>query len=192
MIASMRGITPPDGSHTVDDLLTLPGLPTHVELIDGELVVRGPQNVFHSVAVDLLADGLRADRPTELKVSRQMTVVLDERNGLEPDVSVIRAEAVIGPDQMCYQAEDVALAVEVVHPGSESRDRITKPPKYAAAGIPCFWRVEMAEETGRPVVHTHELDPVTEAYVSTGTHRDRIAADEPYPIDIDLTAIDEL
>ncbi|WBO65782.1 Uma2 family endonuclease [Streptomyces camelliae] len=186
----MRGSTPP-GGYTVDDLLTLPGLPRHVELIDGELVVPGPQTVFHSVAVDLLVSGLRAGCPAEFHVSRQMTVILDERNGLEPDVSVIRTEAVTGLDQMCYQAKDVILGVEVVHPGSECRDRTTKPLKYAAGGIPDFWRVEM-EEDGRPVVHTYTLDPLANTYAPNGTHRDRIEVNKPYPIDIDLTAIDEL
>ncbi|GAU68644.1 FHA domain-containing protein [Streptomyces sp. NBRC 110611] len=119
-----------------------------------------------------------------------MTVVLDERNGPEPDVSVIRADAVTGPDPTSFQAKDVLLAVEVVSPESESRDRTAKPWKFAAAGIPNFWRVEMDRADKRPVVHVYELDPVTRAYVHAGMHRDQIKVAKPY--DIDLTAIDEL
>ncbi|MFE0801896.1 Uma2 family endonuclease [Streptomyces sp. NPDC058812] len=142
--------------------------------------------------IDLLVWGLRAGLPAEFRVSREMTTILDRRNGPEPEVSVIRAEAVTGPAQTSYKAKDVLLAVEVVSPDSESRDRTTKPQKYAAAGIPNFWRVEQGGTDGRPVVHVYELEPVTKAYVHTGIHRDRIKVDKPYVIDIDLTAVDEL
>ncbi|MFE7975181.1 Uma2 family endonuclease [Streptomyces shenzhenensis] len=184
---------PPQDGYTVDDLFTLPDLPPHTELIDGSLVFVSPQRRFHGNMVDLLVFGLRSSGlPAEFRVSREMTVVLDERNGPEPDVSVIRADAITGPKQTSYRAEDVLLAVEVVSPDSESRDRTTKPQKYAAAGIPNFWRVEASGTNDKPVVHVYELDPLTKAYVHVGMHRDRIKVDRPYPIDIDLTAIDEL
>ncbi|TQK98493.1 Uma2 family endonuclease [Streptomyces puniciscabiei] len=183
---------PPQDGYTVDDLFTLPDLPPHTELIDGSLVFVSPQRAFHADAIDLLVNGLRQGLPIEFKVKREMTIVLNERNGPEPDVSVIRADAVTGPGQTKYEAKDVLLAIEVVSPDSESRDRTTKPQKYAAAGIPNFWRVEENGTSGRPVIHVYELDPLTRAYIHTGMHRDRIKVDKPYPIDIDLTAIDEL
>ncbi|MGW5099558.1 Uma2 family endonuclease [Streptomyces sp. NPDC004100] len=182
---------PPQDGYTVDDLFTLPDLPPHTELIDGSLIFVSPQRRFHSNMVDLLVFGLRSSGlPAEFRVSREMTVVLDKRNGPEPDVSVIRAEAITGPEQTRYQAEDVLLAVEVVSPDSESRDRTTKPQKYAAAGIPNFWRVEATN--GKPVVHVYELDPLTRSYVHMGMHREQLKVDKPYLIDIDLTAIDQL
>ncbi|MGC9378462.1 Uma2 family endonuclease [Streptomyces sp. MH13] len=187
-----RWPVPPVDGYTVDDLFTLPDLPPHTQLIDGSLVFVSPQRRFHANVIDLLVWGLRAGLPAEFKVSREMTTILDRRNGPEPDVSVIRAEAVTGPTQTSYQAEDVLLAVEVVSPDSESRDRTTKPQKYAAAGIPNFWRVEQGGTDGRPVVHVYELEPMTKTYVHMGIHRDRIKVDKPYVIDIDLTAIDQL
>ncbi|MGC9439828.1 Uma2 family endonuclease [Streptomyces sp. WG5] len=187
-----RWPVPPVDGYTVDDLFTLPDLPPHTQLIDGSLVFVSPQRRFHANVIDLLVWGLRAGLPAEFKVSREMTTILDRRNGPEPDVSVIRAEAVTGPTQTSYQAEDVLLAVEVVSPDSESRDRTTKPQKYAAAGIPNFWRVEQGGTDGRPVVHVYELEPMTKTYVHMGIHRDRIKVDRPYVIDIDLTAIDQL
>jgi hypothetical protein len=39
-----------------------------------------------------------------------------------------------------------------------ARDRDTKPRKYAAAGIPYFWLVEMAEGNQRPVVRVYAID----------------------------------
>ncbi|MGY1579687.1 Uma2 family endonuclease [Streptomyces sp. MN13] len=183
---------PPQDGYTVDDLFTLPDLPPHTELIDGSLVFVSPQRRFHGNALDLLVWGMRRTLPAELAVSREMTVVLDERNGPEPDISVIRREAITGPDQTSYRASHVLLAVEVVSPDSESRDRTTKPQKYAAAGIENYWRVEKNGTDGRPVIHVYELDQLTKAYVHTGMHRDRIKVDKPYAIDIDLTEIDTL
>ncbi|MBJ7904898.1 Uma2 family endonuclease [Streptomyces sp. DSM 110735] len=185
-----RWHVPPKDGFTVDDLLTMPGLPPHIQLIDGTLVLARPQSTYHSVGVDLLVSGLRADRPDEYKVSRQMTVILDEHNGLEPDVIVTWADALSGRAQVSFLAKDVLLAVEVVSPDSESRDRTTKPQKYAAAGIPNFWRVEATN--GKPVVHVYELDPLTRSYVHMGMHRDQIKVDKPYLIGIDLTAVDQL
>ncbi|MGW2746147.1 Uma2 family endonuclease [Streptomyces sp. NPDC001450] len=179
-------VPPPDG-YTVDDLFTLPDLPPHTELIDGSLVFVSPQRRFHSLMIDLLVAGLRSTVPKHLKVRRKMTVVLNRRNGPEPDVSVLRAEAEGGLDQTRYEARHVVLAVEVVSPDSEERDHDTKPRKYAAAGIPHFWLVEMTDTNPRPVIRVYELDPINRVYGLTGTYHDRLKVGVPYDIDIDIT-----
>ncbi|MFI2510062.1 Uma2 family endonuclease [Streptomyces sp. NPDC018972] len=183
---------PPLDGYTVDDLFTLPDLPPHTELIDGSLITVSPQRNFHADVIDLLVSGLRRGVPKKYRVKREMIIVLDRRNGPEPDVSVVHADAVRGPDQTSYQAQDVVLAIEVVSPDSESRDRTTKPYKYGNAGIPHFWRVERDGADRKPLIHVYELDPLTRSYVHMGMHRDRIKVDKPYSIDIDLTAVDEL
>ncbi|MEU1853587.1 Uma2 family endonuclease [Streptomyces sp. NPDC019990] len=189
-----RWPVPPRDGYTVDDLFTLPDLPPHTELIDGSLVFVSPQRDFHSVMIDLLVMGMRRTAPGHVKVRREMTVVLDRRNGPEPDISVVRAEAVTGREQTRFKASDVLLAVEVVSPDSEARDRDTKPHKYAAAGIPHFWLVETSGAKQQPIVRSYELDPVAKVYTPTGTHRDLLKLGVPYDIDIDITAdaLDEL
>ncbi|MEV6163101.1 Uma2 family endonuclease [Streptomyces sp. NPDC052052] len=184
---SSRWPVPPQDGYTVDDLFTLPDLPPHTELLDGSLVFVSPQRDFHSTMIDLLIVGLRGAASPEVKIRREMTVVLDRRNGPEPDISVVRAEAVTGPELTHFQAADVLLAVEVVSPDSEARDRNAKPQKYAAAGIPNFWLVDMAGTDQHPVVRVYELDPVTRAYALTGIHHDRLKTGVPFPIDIDIT-----
>lgn len=179
-------VPPPEG-FTVDDLFTLPDLPPHTELIDGSLVFVSPQRHFHMLMIDLLVNGLRLLKPEHLKVVHEMTVVLDRRNGPEPDVSVIRAEAATSLKQTRFQAKDVLLAVEVVSPDSEARDHNAKPLKYAKAGIPHFWLVEMAGVNSHPVVRVYELDPVNKAYDLTGTYRDHLKVSVPFDIDIDIT-----
>ncbi|MFF4212506.1 Uma2 family endonuclease [Streptomyces sp. NPDC001796] len=151
-----------------------------------------PQRYFHFAAIDLLVSGLRRTLPPGLKVAREMTVVLDRRNGAEPNISVIKATAKKGPDQTYFEGKDVVLAVEVVSPESEARDRLTKTHKYAAAGIQYYWLVEMTGPYKHPAVEVFELSQETGMYRPTGTYRDRIKVDRPYSIDIDLTAIDEL
>lgn len=191
---SSRWPVPPQDGYTVDDLFTLPDLPPHTELLDGSLIFVSPQRIFHSRMIDLLTYGLRSGAPSELKVVREMTVALNRRNAPEPDVSVVRAEAVTGRELTRFDAADVLLAVEVVSPDSEARDRDTKPQKYAAAGIPNFWLVEMAGSDRHPVVRVYELDPVNKAYALTGIHHDRLKTGVPFPVDLDISpeALDAL
>lgn len=166
-------VPPPDG-YTVDDFFTLDDLPPHTELIDGSLVFVSPQRKFHTPAMYLLEQGLRRTIPEHLRVRREMAVVLGPRQAPEPDLLVVDAEADADQRQTRYEAADVLLAVEVVSPDSEDRDRDTKPRKYAKAGIRHFWLVEMAGEQDRPMVVTYELDPVNKTCVSTGVHHDRL------------------
>ncbi|BAU83833.1 uma2 domain containing protein [Streptomyces laurentii] len=182
---------PPVGGWTVDDLMTLPGLPRHTELIDGSLVFPAPRRRFDSVMISLVCEGLRSSVPAGFRAYSGMTVVVDRANAPEPDVLVVREEAVGGLGQRSFPVDGVALAVEVVSPDSESRDRTTKPHKYAAAGIEHFWLVEMEGEDDHPVVRVYERDPVTRTYLCTGIHRDRLRLPVPYPLDIDLTAVDD-
>ncbi|ARX84068.1 hypothetical protein SMD44_03503 [Streptomyces alboflavus] len=180
---------PPVDGWTVDDLHTLPGLPPHTEMIDGSLVFVTPQRAFRNLMIRLLTNGLLAGVPPELAVFNEMTVVIDRKNGPEPDVLVVREEAFEGLRQTSFDVADVLLAVEVVSPESEARDRNTKPRKYAAAGIKHFWLVEMEGKDDHPIVRVYELDPVTHEYTWSGTHRDRLKVRAPYDIDIDLTAL---
>ncbi|WUH91643.1 Uma2 family endonuclease [Streptomyces sp. NBC_00433] len=182
---------PPVDGYTLDHLYQL-DLPPHTQLIDGSLVFVSPQRKFHTLAIDLLVYALRSTLPENLRVRREMAVVLSRRTVPEPDLVIVDAEADGDLLTTRYEAKDVVLAVEVVSPESESRDRDTKPHKYAAAGIPHFWRVEMAGETARPVVYVYELDPASKAYALTGIHRDLLKVTVPYEIAIDLTGIDHL
>lgn len=182
---------PPPGGFTADDLDRFPDLPPHTELIDGELFFVSPQKSFHTPAMFLLEKTLRAQVPQVVCVRREMSVVLGKRNRPEPDICLVRTDAVTEEaDETGYQAADVVLAVEVVSPDSEERDRKRKPQLYAEAGIPHFWRVEKAEGSRRPVVYVYELDPATRTYVPTGIYHDRLKVSEPFEIDIDLTEID--
>ena len=178
---------PPEGGWTADDLDELPNLPPHTELIDGSLVFVSPQTSFPMRTIRLLDISLLGQVPEEFDVYREFTVTLDRYNRPEPDVLVVRADADTGPKDTRFLPKDVVLAVEVVSEDSVARDRETKPRKYAAAGIRHYWRVE--EEKGLPLVYVYELDAVTRSYIANGVYRNRLKLEVPFPIDIDLTAI---
>ncbi|GAA0829288.1 Uma2 family endonuclease [Streptosporangium amethystogenes subsp. fukuiense] len=181
---------PPPEGFVAEDLDRIPQLPAHTELIDGSLVFVSSQASFHTRAADLLVPALRRAAPADLRARREMSVVLGKQQRPEPDMSVIRASAEHSPEQTYYRAEDVVLAVEVISPDSERRDRDRKPTLYAEAGIAHFWLVE--NQSGRPAVYVYELDPVARSYVLTGIHHDRLKISAPFDIDIDLTEIDKL
>ncbi|MBX7467599.1 Uma2 family endonuclease [Streptomyces sp. MAG02] len=179
---------PPAGGWTADDLDRLPNLPPHTELIDGSLVFMSPQTRFHSRAIHLLVSELTRQAPEHLEAIGEMTVKLDPRNRPEPDVLVVPVEADTGFQQTWFKPEDVLLAVEVVSVESVDRDREVKPRKYARAGVQHFWRVELSD--GQPVVYVFELDPATKAYSPIGTFHKELKVDLPFPIEIDLSAMD--
>ncbi|WP_030415399.1 Uma2 family endonuclease [Streptomyces sp. NRRL S-1448] len=180
---------PPPGGWTADDLDRLPDLPPHTELIDGSLVFVSPQTTFHMRTMRLLENTLLDQAPDDLDVFREFCIRLDKRNRPEPDVLVVPLGVDTGPKDTWLRPEDVILAIEVVSEDSEARDRDVKPRKYAVAGVPHFWRVE--KSNGLPVVYVYELDPATGAYTPTGIYHDRIKVPVPFPIDIDLTAINK-
>jgi Uma2 family endonuclease len=182
---------PPVEGYTADDLDRIPDLPPHAELIDGSLVIVSPQKRFHMKMLRLLENGLIRFAPWELfRVSREMSVVLNEKQRPEPDLVVVHADAEIDADATWYPVEAVVLAVEVVSPESLVRDRFRKPQLYAEAGIPFFWRVEPQE--GKPVVYAYELDPAKRDYGDAYIFRNRVELPVPFPIDIDLTEIERM
>lgn len=185
--SSPRWPVPPVGGWTADDLDTLPHLPPHTELIDGSLVFVSPQSLFHSRAVDFFSWQLQSLAPEDFEVVREFTIDVDRHNRPEPDVVVVPEHVIQDVEQTRFPAQAVLLAIEVVSPESLTRDRETKPLKYARAKIPHYWRVE--NQQGKPVVYVFELEPSTGVYTPTGVFHDRMKVDAPFPADLDLTAI---
>jgi Uma2 family endonuclease len=70
------------------------------------------------------------------------TVRLPSGDGPIPDVVVTTAEPMDCPRWL--PPERIHTAIEVVSSGSTKTDRHLKPELYARAGIPCYWRVELA------------------------------------------------
>lgn len=183
-------VIPPYAGFAAEDLDRIPCLPSHTELIDGSLVFVCPQALFHMRMISLLESVLRAAVPAHFTVRREMTVTLGPRQRPEADLMIIKAAIDRSPGQATFGPEDLVLVVEVISPESRERDVKRKPLLYATAGIPHFWLIENVG--GRPAVHTYELDPVNGVYSLTGIHHDKLTLTVPFPIDIDLTKIEDL
>jgi hypothetical protein len=60
-------------------------------------------------------------------------------------------------------------------------DRILKPTLYADAGIPCYWRIEVAEGL---VVHAYQLGASGDVYQRVGEFPDAVELESPWAISI--------
>lgn len=111
-----------------------------VELLDGEIVEMAAVGGRHIRTVNrlnmLLAQAAAAQ---ELAVSVQNPLRLDDQTEPEPDLALIR-ETSGGEVPMAGEA---LLLVEVAE-SSLSWDRNVKVPRYARAGIPEVWLVDLA------------------------------------------------
>lgn len=186
MTAAMSDLPPADG-WTSRDLDGLPEDGTRRELLDGVLhVTPSPSSVHQALAI-LLGAELTRSCPEHLFVSQANDVELSVRRQFVPDLLVVTFEAARS-QRGKFAAADVVLAAEIVSPGSQSMDRVTKPALYAKAGIPFYWLIET---TGELTVTTYELDTSDGVYRPSGTFADddTIRLDQPWPMEIPMSVI---
>jgi Uma2 family endonuclease len=175
----------PEGWYS-EDLDRIAQAPPHTELIDGALVfILSPQRVWHARMSTALVNSLTDQAPAGIEVDREITIMLDRWNRLEPDL--LATAASYDPSRTFYTPEETLLVVEVVSPESAHRDRYVKLRKYAEAGIASYWRAE--DEDGSPVVHAYELDEPARSYVPTGIHRHELHTSKPFTIELDLDGL---
>ncbi|PBC84839.1 Endonuclease, Uma2 family (restriction endonuclease fold) [Streptomyces sp. 2224.1] len=166
-----------------EDLDRLPEAPRHTELIDGALVfAMSPQRWWHGHLVTMLTVALMEQAPAGVRVGREMTIKLDQRNRPEPDLLVTTAD--YEGDRTWFAPEEVQLVVEVVSPESAHRVRTVKLRKYAEAGIRHYWCIE--DEDTVPAVHVYELDEPTRSYAPAGIFRHTLQRSLPFEINLDL------
>jgi Uma2 family endonuclease len=112
-----------------------------LELIQGHLIVKEPQNAPHVMAIALVADVLRAAFGPGWFVRQQFPLALGDWSEPEPDVSVVQGSP---RDYPHAHPNRPVLVVEV----SESRlrfDRTDKAAIYARAGIADYWIVNLVD-----------------------------------------------
>jgi Uma2 family endonuclease len=182
-------LKPPPEGFTADDLDRIPNLPPHSELIDGSLVLVSPRKLFHMLMLRLLEKGLEAPAPTHLRVAREFSVRLGKRQRPEPDIMVVHADVFDSLEQTWVPPEAVELAVEVVSPESEIRDRERKPQLYARAGIPYYWRIEQEGDDAVLFSYEKDLGSPSGDYCQPTVHRKKLALSQPFDIELDLTDI---
>ena len=116
-----------------------------VELIDGEMRDMPPIGPTHSGCTVGLIRVLTKALGDQALINVQGPLALDRRSELYPDLLVLK------PRDDLYQtghpsADDVLLLIEVSD-STQNYDRKTKLPKYARAGVPLYWIVDVQHKT---------------------------------------------
>jgi Uma2 family endonuclease len=177
--------TPPPGGFTAGDLPRLiEAVDARFELLDGEVLMMAPATHWHDEVVHLLWFALRQIAPRPVVIATEKGIDLGHTVP-EPDVLAV-SRAAVKSDSLLFQPADVYLAIEVVSPGTRTKDRTLRPAQYSGAGIKCFWRVENEDDS--MVVYTFELLPEG-SYAPTGVFHSRIKLDRPFPIDIEIPEV---
>lgn len=176
------------GSHfgpwSEEDLVDLPEETRGYELLEGTLLVNPPPGGPHQRVSWVLTGALRAAETPGLMVVQELGVRLPDNTLFIPDILVATGDAVMANRSGILDPADVALAVEIMSPGSKTADRVTKPAVYAQAGIPSFWRVELE---GGPAIFAYRLE--RDHFVEVGSARpgEHLVVNEPFAVSIDPT-----
>src|SRR5215813_12924777 len=112
-----------------------------LELLDGLLVVREPQNAPHATAVRAAQETLRRAFGPDWDVRPQLPVALDDDSEPEPDIAVVPGSY---RDYRGAHPSRPALLVEIADTtlGSDRR----KGSLYARAGVADYWIVNLTDE----------------------------------------------
>jgi Uma2 family endonuclease len=140
-----------------------------VELIDGQVVEMSPIGGPHAACVRRLSDFFARHVVDVALIDVQNPVVLGPRDEPQPDVTVLRRRAEGYSDHP--RPPDVLLVIEVADT-TLAYDRDVKLPRYARAGIPEAWLVDVS--AARIVSYR---EPAGDAYrdIRTAGRGDRIA-----------------
>jgi Uma2 family endonuclease len=131
-----------------------------LELLDGLLVAKMPQNTSHATVVGTLDDLLRPLAAGAFVVRSQVPVTLADSEP-EPDLVLARGRRADYADHH-PTPEDVGLLIEVADT-SLAHDRDVKASMYAEAGVSEFWIVNIV---------AHQVEIYRDPEVSSAKYRD--------------------
>jgi Uma2 family endonuclease len=134
----------------------------NVELLDGHIVPKMPQNKRHRVATVYAHQALAKVFASGSHVQVQAPIALSDRTEPEPDVAIIRGAPL---DHDPHPSADAVLLLVEVADSSLLRDRLSKAVLYAEAGVAEYWIVNLQDS----VLEVHR-DPAGEAYRTKTTH----------------------
>jgi Uma2 family endonuclease len=112
-----------------------------IELVGGQLIVAEQKGSWHTTAVGMAEDALRAVLPPGWIVRTESPIALDEDSAPEPDVTVVRGARA---DYRHEHPARPALAIEIAE-SSLAFDRSEKGSLYARAGIVDYWIVNLVD-----------------------------------------------
>jgi Uma2 family endonuclease len=192
---------------TMEEYLALPeDLARTIEVTDGLIVhCESPSEAHLGIQQNLVSafqeaiDKHDRDAGGCHRVRMELDILLNDSPSFtfrRPDVIVYRC---LPPGERGRwskpQASDVVVVVEVVSLHSSSSDLLEKRARYAAAGIPSYWIVRMAQNDG-PAVSVEILRLTADgAYVSEAVairakSNHAVSVVDPIPIAISWDALD--
>jgi len=121
-----------------------------VELIGGEIFEMSPVGSLHIRCVNFLNTFLTRVLGPAYIVSVQNPIVLDDESEPQPDISVLKFRSDFYKNET-PKAAHVEVVIEVADSSVEF-DRSTKLSRYASAGIPEAWLIDLVND--RVEVHT--------------------------------------
>ncbi|MGH3735771.1 MAG: Uma2 family endonuclease [Micromonosporaceae bacterium] len=127
---------------TVDLLFELPDTGLRYEVLEGALVVTPAPTPRHNLVADRIGRLIDPLLPDDAEAITAAAVRMPNGDGPIPDLIITTADPDDHPRGV--PADLVHTVVEVVSPSNATDDRVKKTALYAAAGIPCYWRVELA------------------------------------------------
>lgn len=160
---------PQEKIYTIKDIYDLPN-GQRAELIDGRMYMMDPPNTRHQQLVSeftiTIGNYIRSKHGDCRVFPAPFAVFLneDDRNYVEPDVSVICNETKIN-DRGCNGAPD--WVIEITSPSDPQRDYGVKLFKYRAAGVREYWIVNPMKNT--VTVYDFEHETSTDQYVFDDT-----------------------
>ncbi|SNY05726.1 Uma2 family endonuclease [Paractinoplanes atraurantiacus] len=169
-------------NHYLEDVLALPDDAPRVELRDGVMIVVPSPTFGHQTIGNLLWMWFRQNAPDDMFIpGTAVGVAVGLRDSLEPDVLLLRPP--VPTINHFFLPEQVAIAVEVVSPGTKRRDRFEKPSEYAAAGVSHFWRIE------QDPVHVYAYDLVDGRYELAADSDTELELTMPFEIKLPIREI---
>lgn len=176
--------------------------PGYTELVEGN-VLMSPSPIFdHNDALFELALQIRSQLPAHLRLVLDLDVDLQLAPPSGPG-TVRRPDLIVvdraGPARVrreggIIRAADVVLVAEIVSRGSRRTDHMVKRGEYADAGIPYYWIIDLGEPIS--LLACHSVDEAGSAggpgefgYADGGVVTGRYVTTEPFPVEIDLSAL---
>ncbi len=153
------GVLKKEDIYTIEDIYALPdGI--RAELIDGKIYYMVPPSWSHQrISSDLhnqiynyIKDG---NGQCEVLAAPFAVFLDDGSNYVEPDISVICDRSKLD-EKGCHGAPD--WIIEIVSPGSKTRDYMTKLFKYRIAGVREYWIVDAEKQM--TTIYSFEQDLV--------------------------------
>lgn len=156
----------------------------HLELQEGVLIVAPRPLRPHARAAFRIAKQLDDQLPADMEAIPEFEVCVEDRHPPTvriPDVVITPVEG----SQQRLRGSDVAVAIEVVSPGSRRTDTVTKRAEYAEAGIEHYWIVDLGPPVTLTALRLAGPSGYRESSAVTGT----FTTNAPFPLRLDLDAL---